>query len=169
VSVKTSTLAKHVAIFRILFGLIWAIDASFKWLPAFRNGFLDQINTAAQGQPSWLNFWFNFWTHFLSHNPHLFAVMIAVVESLLALALIFGVARRVTYLSAIVFTLLIWGVAEGFGGPYSAASTDVGAAVIYAAVFFALYGLERLASPPKWALDNFLSKKITWWSKIANP
>ena len=168
-SVKAPALARHVAIFRIIFGIIWAIDATFKWFPAFRNGFMDQVTGAAQGQPSWLNFWFNFWTHFLSHNPHFFAVLIAITESLIALALIFGVARRATYLLAIVFTLLIWGVAEGFGGPYSAASTDIGAAIIYTVVFFSLYGLERMAVPPKWSLDNYISKKISWWSKIANP
>ena len=168
-SVKTSILAKHVAIFRITFGVIWAIDATFKWLPAFRNGFLEQITSAAQGQPSWLHSWFNFWTHFLSHNPHMFAVLVAIVESLVALALLLGFARRTTYLSGIVFTLFIWGVAEGFGGPYSSASTDIGAAVIYAVVFFALYGLERLASSPKWSVDNYISKRISWWKLVAQP
>jgi len=168
-SVNSSTLAKHVAVFRIGFGIIWAIDAAFKWLPSFRNGFLDQITTAAQGQPSWLNSWFNFWVHLLGHNPQLFAVSVALIESLIAIALIFGFARRTTYLSAIVFTLLIWGIAEGFGGPYNSASTDIGTAIIYAVVFFALYGLERLAVPPKWTVDNYICKKMPWWSVVANP
>lgn len=168
-SVNTSTLAKHVAVFRIIFGVIWGIDAAFKWLPSFRSGFLDQITSAAQGQPSWLSSWFHFWIRFLSHNPHLFAVGTAIIESLVAIALLLGFARRTTYLSAIVFSLVIWGVAEGFGGPYNSASTDIGTAVIYAVVFFALYGLERLAVPPKWTLDNYISKKIPWWLVVANP
>jgi len=168
-SVKTSSLAKHVAIFRITFGIIWLIDATFKWLPSFRDGFLSQINSAAQGQPSWLSSWFNFWNSFLGHNPHLFAVLVAIAESLIAIALIFGFARRMTYLFAIVFTLMIWGVAEGFGGPYTSASTDIGSAIIYAVVFFSLYGLEILATPPKWAFDNYISKHVVWWKKVANP
>jgi len=166
---KMSSLANHVAIFRIVFGVIWIIDASFKWLPSFRNGFLDQVTSAAQGQPSWLNGWFNFWTHLLSHGPHGFAIMTAIIESLIALALVFGFARRATYVSAIVFTLLIWGIAEGFGGPYNSASTDIGSAVIYAVVFFALYGLERLAVSPKLSLDSLISNRIPWWAIIANP
>jgi hypothetical protein len=44
-----------------------------------------------------------------------------------AAALIFGFARKSTYIAAAVFSLLIWSTAEGFGGPYTAGSTDVGA------------------------------------------
>lgn len=168
-AVKSSTLAKHVAIFRIVFGVIWAIDATFKWFPAFRDGFQSQITSAAQGQPVWLSSWFHFWMSFLGHNPHLFAVFVAILESLIALALLLGFARRTTYLSAIIFSLMIWGIAEGFGGPYNSASTDIGTAIIYAVVFFSLYGLERMAVPPKWATDNYINKKIPWWAVVANP
>ena len=168
-SVKTYTLSRHVAVLRIVFGVIWAIDAAFKWQPSFAKSFMDTIASAAQGQPSWLNPWFHFWTHFIAHNPHLFAVLAAVIESLIALALLFGFARRITYLSAAVFSLIIWAVAEGFGGPYSNASTDIGEAVIYAVVFFALYGLDRLAVPPSWSVDNYISKRVPWWAVVANP
>src|SRR5580700_3582262 len=136
-AVKTSTLAKHVAILRITFGVVWVIDATFKWLPSFRSGFLSQITGVAQGQPNWLKPWFHFWIRLLGHNPHLFAVLTAIVESLIALALVFGFARRTTYLTATLFTLVIWSVAEGFGGPYTSGSTDIGTAIIYAIVFLA--------------------------------
>jgi nitrite reductase (NO-forming) len=168
-AIKTSELAKHVAILRIVFGVIWGIDAVFKWQPAFINGFSGIITSAAQGQPGWLSPWFSFWTHFLAYNPHLFAILTAVIESLIALALLFGLARRATYVTAAVFSLLIWSIAEGFGGPYSIASTDIGTAIMYAVVFFALYGLDRLSYPPKWSVDNYISKKIAWWAVIANP
>ncbi|HWZ66147.1 MAG TPA: DoxX family membrane protein [Patescibacteria group bacterium] len=162
-------LAKHVSVLRIIFGAIWAIDAILKWQPSFQNGFLDHVNSAIQGQPSWLNSWFHFWVQFIGYNPHLFAILTAVIESLIALALIFGFARRVTYLLAAIFSLLIWAVAEGFGGPYTNGSTDIGAAAVYAVVFFALYGLERLAKPPRLAVDNYIIKKLPWWSIVANP
>ncbi len=162
-------LSKHVATLRIIFGLMWAINAIFKWQPAFRDGFLDQIKSAADGQPAWLHGWFSFWTQLLSHNPHVFAVLVTIVESLIAIALIFGIARRATYLSAAVFSLLIWGVAEGFGGPYSVSSTDIGTGIIYAVVFFSLYGLDRLATQSKWSLDNYIVKRLPWWSVVANP
>src|ERR1017187_1096684 len=149
---STLRLSKHVAVLRVVFGAMWVVDAVFKWQPAFRSSFLDQINSAAQGQAAWLNPWFHFWTNFLGHNPHLFAILTAIIESLIALALLLGFARRTTYLSATVFSLLIWSVAEGFGGPYTSGSTDIGTAVVYAVVFFALYGLDRLAVPPSWSV-----------------
>lgn len=166
---QTAYLSRHVALLRIIFGLIWAIDAAFKWRPSFKSGFLDQIKSAADGQPHWLNGWFNFWIHLISHNPHLFAVLVMITETLIALALIFGVARRVTYLSAAVFSLLIWSVAEGFGGPYSATSTDIGTGIIYAVVFFSLYGLDRLSVHSSWSLDNYIVKRLPWWAVLANP
>jgi uncharacterized membrane protein YphA (DoxX/SURF4 family) len=166
---STSYLAKHVAVLRIIFGLMWAINASFKWQPAFRDGFLDQIKSAGDGQPSWLHGWFNFWAQALSHNPHLFAIIITIVETLIALALIFGMARRTTYLAAAIFSLSIWAIPEGFGGPYSASSTDIGTGIIYATVFFSLYGLDRLAKPSVWAVDNYITKHLPWWAFVSNP
>ncbi len=165
----SKTLSKHAAVLRIAFGVIWLINALFKWQPAFRSTFLDQATAAAQGQPDWLAPWFNFWTNMLSYNPGLFALSVAIIETLIALALIFGFARRTTYLLAVVFSLLIWAIPEGFGGPYNDGSTDVGAGIIYAVVFLALYGLDRLANTATWSIDHLISKKLRWWVVVANP
>lgn len=162
-------LSKHIAVLRIIFGLMWAVNAAFKWQPAFKDDFLGQIKSAADGQPQWLHGWFHFWIQLLSHNPHLFAATIVIIETLIALALVFGFARRTTYLTAALFSILIWAIPEGFGGPYSASSTDIGTGIIYAVVFFSLYGLDRLATPAKWSLDKLIAKHITWWGILANP
>ena len=166
---KPLNLSKHVAVLRIIFGLMWAIDAAFKWQSAFKDCFLDQIKCAAVGQPSWLHGWFNFWIHLLSHGPHSFAFAVTIIETLIALALIFGLARRTVYLTAAFFSLLIWAIPEGFGGPYSATSTDIGTGIIYSVVFFSLYGLDRLAGKAQWAVDNYISSRLPWWSVLANP
>ncbi len=166
---KAKKLSMHVATLRIIFGLMWAIDAAFKFQPSFRNGFLDQIKAVSQGQPNWLNPWFHFWVQLLSHNPHFFAALTAIIESLIAAALLLGFARRATYISAAIFSILVWAIAEGFGGPYSSSSTDIGAAIIYAVVFFALYGLDRLAVTSKWSLDNYIIQHFPWWAVVANP
>lgn len=167
--VKNNSLSTHVAVLRIIFGILWAIDASFKWSAAFADGFLDQVKAAADGQPAWLHGWFDFWTGVMSSNPHLFALLTATVETLIALALIFGVLRQVVYMAAAVFSLLIWAIPEGFGGPYSATSTDIGTGIIYAVVFFSLFGLERMAHPAKWALDTVIAKRFAWWTLLADP
>ncbi len=162
-------LTKHVAVLRIAFGLMWAINAVFKWLPTFRSTFLNQVQGALDGQPDWLHGWFTFWIQLFSHNPNLFAVLVALSESLIALALIFGLARRTTYLAAALFSLLIWAIPEGFGGPYSASSTDIGTGIVYAIVFLSLYGLDRFAQRSYWSLDNCIVRKFPWWAVVANP
>ena len=166
---KTNRLATHVAVLRIIFGIMWAVDASFKWSASFASGMLAQVTAAESGQPGWLHPWFDFWVHLLSSNIQFFAFMVAVIETLIAIALIFGVLRQVVYIAAAVFSLFIWAIPEGFGGPYSATSTDIGVGIIYAVVFFSLYGLERMAWPSKWSLDQFIARRIPWWSRIADP
>jgi hypothetical protein len=41
--------------FRIGFGLIWAIDAGFKWQSGFRQGFMGMVMEEGQGQPGWMD------------------------------------------------------------------------------------------------------------------
>jgi nitrite reductase (NO-forming) len=160
---------RRVAILRIVFGIMWAIDASFKWRPAFINGgFKDQVSGAAEGQPGWLHPWFRFWTRLLSSHAHLFAYATALLESVIAAGLIIGFARRPGYIIAVMFSLAIWAIPEGFGGPYTAGAADIGTGIIYAVVFAALYGLETL-SPGAWALDRWLERRLPWWALIAEP
>jgi hypothetical protein len=84
-------------VFRIAFGLIWMIDAGLKWEPAFRTGFTAMLKEAAQGQPSWLRGWFHFWINMIAPNSGFFAYSTAVIETLVAFAVIVGFARKLTY------------------------------------------------------------------------
>ena len=150
---------------RISFGIIWAIDAGLKWAPGFRSGYSDTITQAAKGQPGWLHPWFNFWAG--PSHPYFWAYLVAVIETLIAAALILGFARKVTYLSATVFSLLIWATAEGFGGPYTSGSSDIGTAIIYAVVFMGLLALSAYAGPARYSVDYYLEQRISWWWKVA--
>ncbi len=164
------SLGRRVAILRIVFGILWAIDASFKWRPAFVNGgFKDEVAGAAQGQPGWLHPWFQFWIRLLASHGRLFAYATALLESLIAAGLIVGFARRPGYIVAVVFSLGIWAIPEGFGGPYTAGATDIGTGVIYAVVFAALYGLEMAVSPSAWTVDGWLGRRFPWWESFAQP
>ena len=152
---------------RITFGVIWLIDATLKWLPGFRAGYMSTIMGEAQSQPGWLQPWFHFWIR-LQHPEAVFlAYLVAVVETLIALALIAGFARKLTYMSAIVFSLLIWATAEGFGGPYTSGASDIGTAIIYAVVFAGLLALSYYAGPARFSADYYLEKKIGWWWRVA--
>lgn len=152
---------------RISFGVIWLIDAVLKWLPGFRAGYMDTIMGQAQGQPGWLKPWFRFWIDLQHPRVMFFAYLVAVVETLIAVAVILGFARKLTYSAAIVFSLLIWGTAEGFGGPYTSGASDIGTAVIYAVLFAGLLALSYYTGPARYSADYYLEKKISWWWRTA--
>jgi thiosulfate dehydrogenase [quinone] large subunit len=163
-------LYRRVAVARIAFGVLFGIDAALKWLPSFsRGGFLDQVTGATQGQPGWLQPWFHFWVRVFSSNPKLFAYATALVETLIALALVFGVARAVTYFAAVLYTLGIWAIPEGFGGPYTHGATDIGTGIIYAVVFLALYQLDTLADESPWSLDPVIERRFPRWRAVSEP
>ena len=154
-------------VLRITFGVIWLIDATLKWLPGFRASYMSVIMAEAQGQPGWLRPWFDFWIRFQHPEAMFLAYLAAVIETLIAVALIAGFARKLTYLSAIAFSLVIWGTAEGFGGPYTAGASDIGTAIIYAVVFAGLLALGYYAGPARYSADYYIEQKVSWWWRIA--
>src|SRR5216683_5405428 len=152
---------------RVTFGVIWLIDATLKWLPGFRSGYMGTIMGQADGQPSWLKGWFDFWINLQHPRAVFFAYLVAVAETLIALALIAGFARKLTYIAAATFSVLIWATAEGFGGPYTSGASDIGTAVIYAVVFAGLLALSYYAGPARFSADYYLEQKISWWWRVA--
>ena len=152
---------------RITFGIVWLIDAILKWLPGFRANYMGTIMGQAQGQPGWLHGWFDFWIRLQHPHVNLFVDLVATAETLIAVALIVGFARKFTYLAAIAFSLLIWATAEGFGGPYTSGSADIGTAIIYALVFSALLALSYYAGPARFSVDYYLEPRISWWWRVA--
>ena len=152
---------------RLTFGIVWLVDASLKWRPGFRSSFVSTIHEAADGQPAWLHGWFSFWFNLTTPRAALFAQMVAVIETGIALALILGFARKVTYILAIPFTLMIWATAEGFGGPYTSGSSDIGTAVIHAVVFLALLVIEAKAEPSRFTADAWLARRWPRWRRFA--
>ena len=154
---------------RLLFGAIWGIDAGLKWLPGYRHHYLSNLKSVAQGQPSWLHGWFHFWIRLQSDAPTLFAVLTGVTETSLALILIFGVARRAGYALGAVYTLLVWGVGEGFGGPYVSGTTDIGTGIIYTMLFVTLLTFAPPARRERLSLDRVLVRRWPWWRVVAEP
>lgn len=125
-------------ILRIAFGLVWLIDAYFKWSPGFISNFVSYLETGAQNQSPLVAGWINFWINIVNVNPHFFAIIVATAETAIALSLISGILSKYAMYGGIAMAFVIWSTAEGFGGPYTAGSTDIGAAVIYILVFVAL-------------------------------
>jgi uncharacterized membrane protein YphA (DoxX/SURF4 family) len=153
-----------IAFLRIAFGLIWAVDAALKWQPAFQANFSQIVSGVAQGQPGFLSWWFSIWQLIVSGRAPIFAVLTATTETYLAFALITGFARKLTYSLGIVYGLFVWSVAEGFGGPYvPGTTTDVGAAIIYSLVFWALL----LVDAGRMSVDRLIAARAPAWRRIS--
>ena len=161
-------LTRRVVVVRIVFGAVWAIDAFYKWRPGFVDDYAKEVGSAAQGQPDTLRPWFHFWRHLVVQDPRFFAYATAVFETLIALALLGGVARRAVYVLGAVWSLALWTVPEGFGGSFLPDATDVGTGIVYVLVFAALYSLETLTSNT-WSLDRRIERRVSWWRAIAEP
>jgi nitrite reductase (NO-forming) len=162
----TTALVRRYLWVRVGFGLLWGIDATFKWLPGFRHGYLSMIRSSAADQPGWLASWFHFWIRLTGTAPTAFAVSIALAETAICLSLVLGVAQRVGFVFGTAFAALIWGVGEGFGGPYGDGSTDVGCAILYSVVFLCLaltVPREVRAAAP--SLD---SRLVRSWPSLAS-
>ncbi|MBI5457813.1 DoxX family protein [Candidatus Kaiserbacteria bacterium] len=130
---------KPFALLRILFGAVWLVDAVFKWNPAFFDAFTSYVVGGTQNQPPLVQSWIDLWVNGANVDPYSFAVVVAIGETAIALSLLFGVLTQLGIAGGIAMMLVVWSTAEGFGGPYVAGSTDIGAAAIYVIVFVALW------------------------------
>ncbi len=154
-----------IGILRIIFGLVWAVDAYFKWQPGFVNDFMDYVAKAGDGQAPIVQSWLSFWMNIIHVNPQIFAYLTAIGETAVAVGLIFGIFSNLTNVVGILLSVVIWSTAEGFGGPYVAGSTDIGAAIIYTLVFVGLF----LSSAGLYlGLDRYLSPRLGRWAVIAS-
>ena len=149
-----------IGLLRITFGGVWAIDAWFKWQPDFINNFSSYLTGAQQDQPAWVQSWIGFWINVVNVDPHVFAHLVAIGETAIAIALLLGVFTNLASLGGILLSIVIWTTAEGFGGPYQPGSADIGSAIIYVLVFVGLVlsqaglylGVDRRLTP---ALGRF--------------
>lgn len=147
---------KAFAVLRIALGSVWAVDAYFKWQPAFINNFTSYLTSAAEGQPSLVQAWIGLWVNGVGIDPHLFAVIVALGETAIAVGLIFGLFTKVAHLGGMAMSLVIWSTAEGFGGPYLPGSTDIGAAIMYFLLHLALWFGKSWRC---YSIDSALRKK----------
>ena len=129
---------------RVLFGLLWAFDAYWKWQPAFLHGAGSYLAGSIAGQPHWIAAYIGFVLHVIERvGVERFAIFAALAESALALALLTGVLIDLAMPLGALYSLVLWSTAEGMGGPYGAGFTGnkgdvLGTASIYVVVFLLL-------------------------------
>ncbi|HEX5490762.1 MAG TPA: multicopper oxidase domain-containing protein [Candidatus Udaeobacter sp.] len=152
---------------RTAFGIIMAIDAYLKWQPAFAAHYVGYLQNAMKAQPAWLAPWFSFWLRLVIQHTDFFVLATRLIETAIAVGLLLGFARRVTYIAGALFSLLIWSTAEGFGGPYTSGATNLGPALVYALVFVMIALFERLLGSTPYSLDYYISRKFPRWRSLA--
>lgn len=162
---STNWREQGIGVLRIVFGLVWAIDAWLKWQPGFQNNFVRYLSGALNGQPAPAHAWIYFWIHIVQVSPLLFAHLEALGETAIAIGLIFGIFGNLTNIGGFFLSLMIWSTAEGFGGPYMPGSTDIGAAIIYAIAFI---GLFLSCSTLYLGVDRWLAPRLGRFSFLAS-
>jgi hypothetical protein len=154
---------------RIGYGLVWAVDASFKWLPGFIHGqVLDKdLSKASKIDVPVLHQWLQMWHSLAGISPGAFAVGTAIVETLIALGLIFGAFSNLVFLGSAVFSFGIWSTAEAFHLPWSTPGiTDLGPSVAY---IFASLALFYATAGSTWSMDRLLRPKLGRFCWLASP
>lgn len=124
------------------FGALWAWDTLFKWHPYYLTHIVGYIAGAQGHVPGWVAAYDQGWIAVITFiSPVLFGVLAALMEAAIAWSLLAGRWLRVFLPVGLVYTLVIWSTAEGFGGPYTAAGQTgmpgniLGNAVNYMLVF----------------------------------
>jgi uncharacterized membrane protein YphA (DoxX/SURF4 family) len=158
---------RGAAAVRIGFGVIWAIDATFKWLPGFVHGQTlgDELGKGAQVHTPVIHQWIALWHSVGMAHPQAFAVGTGIIESLIALGLILGVFTNLVFIGSAVFSFGIWSAAEGFHLPWTKPGmTDLGPSVGYVFASLALY---YAAAGATWSLDARLRPALGRFSRLA--
>ena len=155
------------AALRIAFGIIWAIGAAFTWTSQFAANYVGYLHNAAQGQPGWSAWWFEMWIAVVTPHAATFVWLTRIAETLLAIALLLGFARKTTYVLGALFSLLIWSTAEGFGGPYTVGAANMGTALTYVLIFLLLIGINYRGGTSPYSVDYLIERRWPAWSRVA--
>jgi len=153
-------------------GIVWLYDGFLKFYSGFAGGpFLATLQGNQAADPGWLaNGWDQFWINVTSSNQVAVVYTVGFFEMALGLALILGFMRKFAYIGGIVLALLIWSIAEAFGGifqPITVTSTDIGTGIMYA---FALYGLVLINAAhgvSRYSVDYYIERKFPSWARLA--
>jgi nitrite reductase (NO-forming) len=165
-SAAAAWLIVAAAAVRAGFGILMAIDAWLKWQPAFAAHYVGYLQNASNAQPHWLQPWFHFWLRLVVAHTGFFVAATRLIETAVAIGLLLGLARRITYIAGALFSLLIWSTAEGFGGPYTSGATNVGPALVYAFIFIAAALFEHLLGSNPYSLDYYIERVYPKWASL---
>ncbi|MCL5437422.1 MAG: hypothetical protein M1417_01840 [Candidatus Thermoplasmatota archaeon] len=159
-SMKLSRLAA------VLLGIVFAAETYLAIAFNSPSSLKTTLEGAAAGQPAYLNGWFSFWIAQVTAAPAAYYYLIVVAEFLLAVALLFGIARKTAYIGGLIYSLLEWSTIKAFGGPITAGYTDAGQ-IILAIAFLILIALNASHGTDPYTLDSKIERRVSRWNRIA--
>ncbi len=145
---------------RIAFGVIWAIDAIFKFLPGFVHGQTlgKELGAGDDVQTPIIHQWIQLWHSAAESAPAAFAIGTGVIEVLIAVALLLGAFSNFLFIGSAIWSFGIWSAAEGFHLPWSKSGiTDLGPSVGYIIASLALFYAVAGAT---WSVDPWLKPRL---------
>ena len=166
--------ARHIhplnSVLRVLMGIVWLVDGSYKFYSGFAGSFLTSLQANQAANPSWLSGWFQFWINVTTPNPSAVVYTVGAFELLVGIALVLGLGRKVAYSGGIVLALMIWSIGEGFGMIFATVTpltTDVGTGIIYAFALFGLILINAAHGVSRFSLDYYIERRFPGWARIA--
>jgi len=99
----------------------------------------DELGKASQVNTPVIHQWLALTNMVGMANPPVFAVVIAIIETLAALALIFGVLSNAAFVGSAILSFGIWSGVEAFHLPFHSGMTDLGPSVGYIFASLALF------------------------------
>ncbi|MGH3381475.1 MAG: hypothetical protein ACRDP6_42775 [Actinoallomurus sp.] len=168
-SVSTYGHPRAAAVVRIAFGVIWAIDATFKWLPGFIHGQTldEELGGGADIHTPVIHQWLQMWHGIGTASPGAFAVGTAVIETLIALGLLLGAFSNLVFIGSAVFSFGIWSTAEHLHLPWTRSGiTDLGPSIGYVIAALALF---CCAAGSTWGLDRTLRGRLGKYAWLTSP
>ncbi len=127
------------ALMRILFGVIWVVNTILQANAYYVNHFLGSIVARIKGQTSLVSHYLYAVVHVLTVlGPRHVAIGTVVLDAILALSLLTGLALRPLARLGMIYTFFLWTTVGGFGGPYIPGATDPGTAIVYTLTFFTI-------------------------------
>lgn len=141
---------------RLLFDLLWAFDAFWKWHPYFLPHAVSYLVQSQEGQPAWIVAYIQVFINPINAvGPLAFGLFAAVVESLIAASLLSNKGLSFMLPIGTLYSLGLWTTAEGWGGPHGPGFTGnrgdiLGTIIIYGLLFLYL----MVMYPPFWVRKN---------------
>ncbi len=135
---------RRIEVVRVLFGLLWAFDAFWKWQPAFLHNSLSYLSASQAGQPAWIVSYIGFFIQIFNFvGPLYFGIFAAVTETVLAVGLLARLGEKWLLPIGALYSFGLWTTAEGWGGPYAPGSTGnrgdmLGTANMYVLIYLIL-------------------------------